>query len=64
MWAALRSRVSTIKKRRRIEQHAQHLREHVAAFLEACGLSLGEQRNFRHRTDRKHAMGGFATAIV
>lgn len=39
-------------------------REQVAAFLESCGLSLGEQRNFGKETDRQHALGGFATAIV
>ena len=38
--------------------------KHVAAFLKSCGLSMEEQRNFGHETDRKPAMGGFATAIV
>ncbi len=40
------------------------VRKHVAAFLESCGLSMEEQRNFGEETDRKHAMEGFATAIV
>jgi methyltransferase (TIGR00027 family) len=39
-------------------------RKRVAAFLESCGLSMEEQRNFGHETDRKQAMGGFTTAIV
>ena len=40
------------------------VRERVAAFLESCGLSLEEQRNFGPEADRKRAMAGFATAIV
>ena len=40
------------------------VRERVAAFLESCGLSLEEQRNFGPETDRKRAMAGFATGIV
>jgi methyltransferase (TIGR00027 family) len=40
------------------------VRQRVAAFLESCGLSLEEQRNFGQETGRKHAMAGFATAIV
>jgi methyltransferase (TIGR00027 family) len=40
------------------------VRKRVAAFLESCGLSMEEQRNFGQETDRKHAWGGFATAIV
>lgn len=40
------------------------VRQRVAAFLESCGLSLEEQRNFGQETNRKHAMAGFATAIV
>ncbi len=40
------------------------VRTRVAAFLESCGLSLEEQRNFGQETDRKHAMAGFVTAIV
>jgi methyltransferase (TIGR00027 family) len=40
------------------------VRERVAAFLAACGLSLEEQRNFGQETDRKHALAGFAVAIV
>jgi methyltransferase (TIGR00027 family) len=39
------------------------VRERVAAFLESCGLSLEEQRNFGPETDRKRALAGFATAI-
>ena len=39
-------------------------RTRVAAFLESCGLSLEEQRNFGQETSRKHAMAGFATATV
>jgi methyltransferase (TIGR00027 family) len=39
-------------------------REHVAAFLDSCGLSLEEQRNFGHEAGRMRPMGGFATAIV
>ena len=38
--------------------------KHVAAFLKSCGLSMEEQRNFGHETDRKPAMAGFTTAIV
>ncbi|TME00741.1 MAG: class I SAM-dependent methyltransferase [Chloroflexi bacterium] len=38
--------------------------KHVAAFLESCGLSMEEQRNFGQETDRKPAMAGFTTAIV
>jgi methyltransferase (TIGR00027 family) len=39
-------------------------RNHVAAFLEVCGLTLEEQRNFGRETGRKRAEAGFATAIV
>lgn len=39
-------------------------RERVAAFLESCGLSLEEQRDFGPETDRKRALAGFATAVV
>lgn len=39
-------------------------RQQVAAFLESCGLSLDEQINCGHETDRKRPMAGFATAIV
>jgi O-methyltransferase involved in polyketide biosynthesis len=38
--------------------------KHVAAFLESCGLSMEEQRNFGQETERKPAMAGFTTAIV
>lgn len=40
------------------------VRQQVAAFLESCGVTLGEQHNFGRETDRKPAMGGFATGIV
>lgn len=40
------------------------VRQQVAAFLKSCGLSLGEQHSFGQETDRKPAMGGFATGIV
>jgi methyltransferase (TIGR00027 family) len=40
------------------------MRKRVAAFLELCGLSLEEQRNFGQETDKKRAMAGFATGIV
>jgi hypothetical protein len=36
----------------------------VAAFLESCGLSLGEQRNFGNESDGTYAQGGFVTATV
>jgi methyltransferase (TIGR00027 family) len=42
----------------------QPSREHVAAFLASCGLTLEEQRNFEQETDRKPAMAGFAAALV
>ena len=40
------------------------VRQRVAEFLESCGLSLEEQRNFGEETDGKRAPAGFATAIV
>lgn len=40
------------------------VRQRVAAYLESCGLSLEEQRNFGQESDWQHAMAGFATAIV
>jgi methyltransferase (TIGR00027 family) len=40
------------------------VRRRVATFLESCGLSLEEQRNFGRETASKHALAGFATAIV
>jgi O-methyltransferase involved in polyketide biosynthesis len=40
------------------------VRERISTFLESCGLSLEEQRNFGPETDRKRVMAGFATAIV
>ena len=40
------------------------VRERVAAFLESCGLSLEEQRNFGPETNRRRAMAGFVTATV
>ncbi len=39
-------------------------RRQVAAFLESCGLTMEEQRNFGQETERKRAMAGFATAVV
>ena len=39
-------------------------RQQVVEFLESCGLSLEEQRNFGPEKDGKRAMAGFATAIV
>ncbi len=38
--------------------------KYVAAFLESCGLSMEEQRNFGQETDRKPAVAGFTTATV
>jgi methyltransferase (TIGR00027 family) len=40
------------------------VRQHVAEFVESCGLSLEEQRNFGDESDQRHPEGGFATAIV
>ncbi|MBX6362700.1 MAG: class I SAM-dependent methyltransferase [Gemmatimonadetes bacterium] len=40
------------------------VRERVAEFLAACGLTLEEQRNFGPERDGKRAPAGFATAIV
>lgn len=40
------------------------VREHVAAFLASCGLSLEEQRNFGAETASQHARAGFAVATV
>ena len=39
-------------------------RERLAEFLQACGLSLAEQRTLGKETEGKRAWGGFATAIV
>jgi methyltransferase (TIGR00027 family) len=39
-------------------------RAHAAAFVESCGLALGEQRSFGSESGRRPAMAGFATAIV
>jgi methyltransferase (TIGR00027 family) len=39
-------------------------RERLAEFLQACGLSLGEQRTLGQESEGKRAWGGFATAIV
>ena len=44
--------------------HTPPARKQVAAFLESCGLSLEEHRNFGQETAGKHAMAGFAIAIV
>jgi methyltransferase (TIGR00027 family) len=40
------------------------MRRRVAAFLESCGLSLEEQRNFGQETDGIRAIAGFATGVV
>ena len=40
------------------------MREHVAAFLESCGLSQEEQLDLVQGTHRTLAMAGFATGIV
>ena len=40
------------------------VRQRVAAFVESCGLSLREQRNFGPETERTRALAGFATAVV
>ena len=40
------------------------MRKRVAAFLELCGLSLEEQRNFGQETDKKRSMASFATGVV
>lgn len=37
-------------------------REHLAEFLQSCGLALGEQRTLGQETDGKLAWGGFAVA--
>jgi len=39
-------------------------REHLAQFIQSCGLSLGEQRTLGQETEGKRAWGGFATAVV
>jgi methyltransferase (TIGR00027 family) len=39
-------------------------RERLAELLQACGLTLVEQRTLGQETDGKRAWGGFATAIV
>jgi methyltransferase (TIGR00027 family) len=39
-------------------------REHVAAFVATCGLSLEEQRDFGQETGEQHPQAGFATAIA
>jgi len=44
--------------------HTPPARNQVAAFLESCGLSLEEHRNFGQETAGKRAMAGFAIAIV
>lgn len=40
------------------------VKQRVAAFVESCGLSLDEQRNFGPETERTRALAGFATAVV
>lgn len=39
-------------------------RQRVAAFVQACGLTLEQHRIFGQESERKHARAGFATAIV
>jgi len=39
-------------------------RQRLAEFLQACGLSLGEQRTLGQETAGQRAWGGFATAVV
>jgi methyltransferase (TIGR00027 family) len=39
-------------------------REHLAALLQSCGLSLSEQQTLGQETDGKRAWGGFAIAMV
>ncbi len=39
-------------------------REHLAQFIQSCGLALGEQRTLGPETGGKRAWGGFATAVV
>jgi methyltransferase (TIGR00027 family) len=39
-------------------------RARLAAFLQSCGLTLGEQRTLGQETDGQRAWGGFATAVV
>jgi methyltransferase (TIGR00027 family) len=39
-------------------------RERLAEFLQACGLSLTEQRTLGKETEGKRAWGGFAVAMV
>jgi len=36
----------------------------VAAFVEACGLVLEEQRSFGQETERKPTDAGFVVAVV
>jgi methyltransferase (TIGR00027 family) len=36
----------------------------VAAFLESCGLTMGEHRNVGRESGRKHAAGGLVTATA
>jgi len=44
--------------------HTPPASKQVVAFLESCGLSLEEHRNFGQETGSKRAMAGFAIAIV
>jgi hypothetical protein len=39
------------------------IRDRVAAFVEACGLELEEQRNFGPEVNGRRALAGFVTAI-
>jgi methyltransferase (TIGR00027 family) len=38
--------------------------DRLSAFLESCGLSLADQRNFGHESATSGAPAGFATAVV
>jgi methyltransferase (TIGR00027 family) len=40
------------------------VRDRIAAFLAACGLSLEEQRNFGLEAGHERALAGFVTATV
>src|SRR5215510_10693307 len=44
--------------------HTPPARQQVAAFVESCGLSLQEHRNFGEETAGKRAAAGFAIASV
>ena len=40
------------------------VRNQAAAFVESCGLTLEDHRNFGRETGRKRVMAGFAVAVV